>query len=98
MMNESAKPLVGDKVTPTEAPETKEMTVPRETLVAIPRPLISTTNRQACLVHIYPTGPGMGSRYMLADTRLTLGRDNDCDICLSDLSVDHHRCSHARSQ
>jgi len=37
----------------------------------------------------------MGSRYMLADTRLTLGRDNDCDICLSDLSVSRH---HARIQ
>src|SRR5437773_12269076 len=71
------------------------MTVPRETLVAIPRPLISTTNRQACLVNIYPTGPGMGSRYMLAATPLTLGRDNDCDISLSDLSVSRH---HARIQ
>jgi diguanylate cyclase (GGDEF)-like protein len=95
MRNESAEPLVGDKVGHTEAPETKEISVPRETLVATPRPLISTTNRQACLVHIYPTGPGMGSRYMLADTRLTLGRDNDCDICLSDLSVSRH---HARIQ
>jgi diguanylate cyclase (GGDEF)-like protein len=37
----------------------------------------------------------MGSRYMLADTRVTLGRDNDCDICLSDLSVSRH---HARIQ
>jgi len=32
---------------------------------------------------------------MLADTRLTLGRDNDCEICLSDLSVSRH---HARIQ
>jgi len=85
----------GEGLSEKAAPETKEMTVPRETLVAIPRPLISTTNRQACLVHIYPTGPGMGSRYMLSDTRLTLGRDNDCDICLSDLSVSRH---HARIQ
>jgi len=95
MMNESADPLAREKVTTAEAPETQEMTVPRETLVATPRPLVSTTNRQACLVHIYPTGPGMGSRYMLSDTRLTLGRDNDCDICLSDLSVSRH---HARIQ
>jgi diguanylate cyclase (GGDEF)-like protein len=95
MTNESAEPTAGERVSERTAPETKEMTVPRETLVAIPRPLISTTNRQACLVHIYPTGPGMGSRYMLADTRLTLGRDNDCDICLSDLSVSRH---HARIQ
>jgi diguanylate cyclase (GGDEF)-like protein len=95
MTNESAPPTEGEKLSERAAPETKEMTVPRETLIAIPRPLISTTNRQACLVHIYPTGPGMGSRYMLADTRLTLGRDSDCDICLSDLSVSRH---HARIQ
>src|SRR6516164_2241353 len=95
MANQPGEPFVGDKLTPAEAPETKEILVPRETLIATPRPLISTANRQACLVHIYPTGPGMGSRYMLADTRLTLGRDNDCDICLSDLSVSRH---HARIQ
>src|SRR5207302_139579 len=95
MTHESVEPAAGERPSEKAAPETKAMTVPRETLVAIPRPLISTTNRQACLVHIYPTGPGMGSRYMLADTRLTLGRDNDCDICLSDLSVSRH---HARIQ
>src|SRR5919109_4094992 len=95
MTPESAEPAAGERVSQRTAPETKEMTVPRETLVAVPRPLISTTTRQACLVHIYPTGPGMGSRYMLSDTRLTLGRDNDCDICLSDLSVSRH---HARIQ
>jgi diguanylate cyclase (GGDEF)-like protein len=95
MTNEPVEPVAGERLSERVAPETKEMTVPRETLVATPRPLISTTNRQACLVHIYPTGPGMGSRYMLADTRVTLGRDNDCDICLSDLSVSRH---HARIQ
>jgi two-component system cell cycle response regulator len=95
MKNESAPAPVEERSANKTAPETKEITVPRETLVATPRPLISTTNRQACLVHIYPTGPGMGARYMLADTRLTLGRDNDCDICLSDLSVSRH---HARIQ
>jgi diguanylate cyclase (GGDEF)-like protein len=95
MINEPVEPVAGERLSERVAPETKEMTVPRETLVATPRPLISTTNRQACLVHIYPTGPGMGSRYMLADTRVTLGRDNDCDICLSDLSVSRH---HARIQ
>ena len=95
MTHESVERAASEQLSEKAAPETKEMTVPRETLVAIPRPLISTTNRQACLVHIYPTGPGMGSRYMLADTRLTLGRDNDCDICLSDLSVSRH---HARIQ
>ena len=34
-----------------------------ETWVTSPDRLISTTRRDACLVHIYPTGPGMGARF-----------------------------------
>ncbi len=72
MTNEPVEPAAGERLSERVAPETKEMTVPRETLVATPRPLISTTNRQACLVHIYPTGPGMGSRFMLGDTPIEM--------------------------
>ena len=57
--------------------------------------LVSMTNRNACLVHIYPTGPGMGLRYPLADTPLVLGRGNDCDIRINDHSVSRR---HARIQ
>jgi diguanylate cyclase (GGDEF)-like protein len=57
-----------------------------ETLVTIPkRP--STSNRSACLVHIYPTGPGMGTRYTLGDAPLIIGRDSDCDMRIEDPSV-----------
>ena len=34
-----------------------------ETWVTMPARLICSSRRDACLVHIYPTGPGMGSRY-----------------------------------
>src|SRR5437867_10659565 len=60
-----------------------------------PDRLVSTTRRDACVVHIYPTGPGMGSRYALADTPVVLGRGNDCDIRINDHSVSRR---HARIQ
>ena len=53
------------------------------------------TNRSACLVHIYPTGPGMGSRYPLNETPLVLGRGSDCEIRINDHSVSR---KHARIQ
>ena len=51
------------------------------------------TGGDACLVHIYPTGPGMGSRYPLGDSPVVLGRDDDCHIHLTDDSVSRkHAC------
>jgi two-component system, cell cycle response regulator len=41
----------------------------------------------ACLVHIYPTGPGMGTRYPLGDQPLTVGRSGSCDLCIPDDTV-----------
>src|SRR3954468_6589492 len=58
-----------------------------ETWVTVPERPVSMTNRNACLVHIYPTGPGMGSRYTLADAPLVIGRGSDCDIRINDHSV-----------
>src|SRR5579884_2788657 len=66
-----------------------------ETWVTAPdRPILST-RRDACLVHIYPTGPSMGSRYTLADSPVVLGRSNDCEIRINDHSVSRR---HARIQ
>ncbi len=56
---------------------------------------VSTANRDACLVHIYPTGPDMGTRYRLAEEPLVLGRGNDCEIHINDNSVSRR---HARIQ
>jgi two-component system cell cycle response regulator len=64
-----------------------------ETWVTAPARPVSTTARDACLVHIYPTGPGMGSRMCLSDRRVIIGRGNDCDIRINDHSVSRR---HAR--
>ena len=66
-----------------------------ETWVTAPERPVSTTRRDACVVHIYPTGPGMGARYPLADDPMVLGRGNDCDIRINDHSVSRR---HARIQ
>jgi diguanylate cyclase (GGDEF)-like protein len=49
----------------------------------------------AYLVHIYPHGPGFGSRHGLGNTDLLIGRDDDCHIHVNDKSVSRH---HARIQ
>jgi two-component system, cell cycle response regulator len=66
-----------------------------DTLVTKPERPVSTVSRNACLVHIYPTGPGMGLRYTLADESVILGRGTDCDIRINDHSVSRR---HARIQ
>jgi two-component system cell cycle response regulator len=66
-----------------------------ETWVTAPERLVSTTRRDACVVHIYPTGPGMGTRYPLSDLPVVIGRGNDCDIRINDHSVSRR---HARIQ
>jgi diguanylate cyclase (GGDEF)-like protein len=66
-----------------------------ETWVTAPDRLVSATRRDACVVHIYPTGPGMGTRYPLSDSPMVLGRGNDCDIRINDHSVSRR---HARIQ
>ena len=66
-----------------------------ETWVTAPDRLITSTRRDACVVHIYPTGPGMGARYALSDSPVVLGRGNDCDIRINDHSVSRR---HARIQ
>jgi diguanylate cyclase (GGDEF)-like protein len=55
-----------------------------------PKPKVTPSRRSACLVHIYPTGPNMGTRYPLGDKTVVLGRDDDCDIVIADDSVSRH--------
>ncbi len=63
------------------------------TWITSPKRLQSAATRDACLVHIYPTGPSMGCRYPLHDRPLVLGRGEDCDIRIQDNSVSR---KHAR--
>jgi len=53
----------------------------------------SAATSPACLVHIYPAGAAIGSRYPLPDHPLTLGRDEGCHIHITDDSVSRR---HAR--
>jgi diguanylate cyclase (GGDEF)-like protein len=62
-----------------------------ETWVTPLRRPVSNTN--ACLIHIYPTGPEMGSRYLLTNQALVIGRGEDCEIRILDHSVSRR---HAR--
>ena len=64
-----------------------------ETWITSPKRLLSAASQEACLVHIYPTGPNMGCRYPLGGRTLTIGRGEDCDIRLHDHSVSRR---HAR--
>ncbi len=50
------------------------------------RPL-SRVCRDACLIHIYPTGLAMGTRHLLENRTIILGRGDDCDIPVRDFSV-----------
>src|SRR6185437_12754514 len=43
--------------------------------------------RDAILVHIYPTGPEMGTRYLVGTEPLVLGRGDNCDVRINDHSV-----------
>src|SRR5882724_12657775 len=66
-----------------------------ETWVTTPERPVSTTNRDACLVHIYPFGPGVGARFPLTESPIVIGRGGDCDIRINDHSVSRR---HARLQ
>jgi diguanylate cyclase (GGDEF)-like protein len=66
-----------------------------DTWLTLPKRVTAETNPKACVVQIYPTGPGMGSCYTLLDTALTFGRDRDCEVSLADHSVSRR---HARIQ
>jgi two-component system, cell cycle response regulator len=64
-----------------------------DTWVTAPKRPVSVSSRDACLVHIYPTGPSMGLRYPLGEAQLVLGRGEDCEIRILDHSVSRR---HAR--
>lgn len=58
-----------------------------ETWITTPKRVYSAVRRDACLVHIYPTGPAMGHRYAVGDKPLLVGRGDDCDLRIPDHSV-----------
>ncbi len=66
-----------------------------DTWVTLPSRHPRIGGRESYLVHIYPTGPGMGTLHALADKPLVIGRCNDVDILINDASVSRR---HARIQ
>lgn len=58
-----------------------------DTLVTSRKQLLQSGGSDACLVHIYPTGPAMGKRFPLGVSSLSLGRGEDNDIRIQDSSV-----------
>ncbi|MGE3809196.1 MAG: diguanylate cyclase [Gemmataceae bacterium] len=69
------------------AHETMEMHGEVDTLVTVPVQPPSPAQGDACLVHIYPTGPMMGRRYLLGEGTIVAGRDPECGLHLDDPSV-----------
>ena len=57
-----------------------------DTWITTPKRIFSAAT-EACLVHIYPSGPTMGCRYPLADRSLRIGRGDESEIKLNDHSV-----------
>jgi two-component system cell cycle response regulator len=66
-----------------------------DTWVTLPSRHPPIGGRESYLVHIYPTGPGMGTLHALGDKPLVVGRCNDVDIHIKDASVSRR---HARIQ
>jgi diguanylate cyclase (GGDEF)-like protein len=64
-----------------------------ETLVSHPKKQTPASSKDACLVLIYPTGPGMGLRFALADQNVIIGRSPSCQIHIDNASVSRQ---HAR--
>lgn len=61
----------------------------------VPKKILSSGSQDACLILIYPTGTGMGTRYVLGNRTLIIGRGDHCDIKIEDHSVSRQ---HARIQ
>jgi diguanylate cyclase (GGDEF)-like protein len=62
-------------------------------IVAKPNSDLAQDLGGACLVHIYPTGPAMGTRFPVEKAVLTIGRDEECQIRLDDDSVSRRHAS-----
>lgn len=67
--------------------ERAEMEDVTRTMITSPANWAARDVRDACLVHIYPTGTNMGRRYPLTDQPLVIGRGDDCGLRIHDSSV-----------
>lgn len=63
-----------------------------DTWVGMPAAVLNSGHLEACLVHIYPSGPDMGKRYPLQTDTLVVGRGDGSQIRLQDNSVSRSHC------
>jgi diguanylate cyclase (GGDEF)-like protein len=64
-----------------------------KTWLTVPKPAVPAAPRKAYLVQIHPTGPGLGSLVSVGDRSLVIGRADNCDVRLGELSVSRrHAC------
>lgn len=64
-----------------------------ETWRAVPRLEPEAAGARACLVQVYPPGPGLGAVHRLGARAIVIGRDPGCDLWLNDPAVSRR---HAR--
>ena len=63
-----------------------------DTWIGKPAVVVNSGNLEACLVHIYPSGPNMGKRHPLERGPVVLGRGESSQILLHDNSVSRAHC------
>ncbi len=63
-----------------------------DTWIGKPATALTSGQLEACLVHIYPSGPEMGKRYPLQGGTLVVGRGESAQIRLQDNSVSRTHC------
>jgi pSer/pThr/pTyr-binding forkhead associated (FHA) protein len=76
-------------VVQTERPSEGELTPSSflDTAASVPPRPTGIERQAACLVQIYPIGPGLGARYPLGENPIVIGRERACEICMEDPSV-----------
>ena len=63
-----------------------------DTWIGTPASVLNSGQLEACLVHIYPSGPNMGKRFPLQGQTLVLGRGESSEIRVQDNSVSRSHC------
>jgi diguanylate cyclase (GGDEF)-like protein len=58
-----------------------------ETEVSQPKSVLQCGSQACCLINIHPPGPYLGRRYPLGTRPVLFGRDDNCDIHITDSSV-----------
>jgi two-component system cell cycle response regulator len=86
------------ELSPTPVGDEPTVRVALETWKPPASPAAVARCRSACLVHIYPTGPQLGSRLTLSLDSVILGRGEDCGIQIRDSSISRYHAVISRNK